>query len=129
MDVINRVGTFTAPAIVGPASDEQQQAGVYSVMAAGLPVPDLYSPIQWSRIQIRCLGPTLDVVDTMSQDLYIFLHTLPNRTLGHMTSTDKDYLIHVMNPSAGPSQHFTTPETWEALVFVEMMIGTQPVEP
>jgi hypothetical protein len=128
MDVLNRLGGLSVPTIVGPANDAQQQSGIISAMAAGLPRPDLYSPLQWSRVQLRCLGPTLDVVDDVSQNVYIFLHTLGNRTVGHMASTDKDYLIHVMNPSAGPSQHFTSPETWEALIFIEMMIGTDPIE-
>lgn len=131
MDVINRLGPpDIAPAgcIVGPASDAQQQAGVISAVAAGLPVIDLYGPIQWSRVQLRCLSSTLDDVDIIAQRVYLYLHTLRNRTIGRMASTDRRYLIHAMNPIAGPSQHYDTPETWEALVFVEMMIGTEPIE-
>lgn len=131
MDVLNRLGPpDLAPygCIVGPATDQQQQTGVISAVTAGLPVLDHYGPIQWSRVQLRCLAPTLDQVDLIAQGIYLYLHTLPNRTIGRMASTDRRYLIHAMNPTAGPSQHYDTPETWEALVFVEMMIGTEPIE-
>lgn len=131
MDVLNRLGPpDLAPmgTVVGPANDEQQQTGVISAVAAGLPVIDHYGPLQSSRVQLRCLAPTLALADLIAQGVYLFLHTLPNRTVGRMASTDRRYLIHWMNPAAGPSQHYDSPETWEALVFVEMMIGTEPTE-
>jgi hypothetical protein len=114
--------------VIGPASDEQMQAGVAQIVPAGMPVLDKYGPIQWSRIQIRCLAPTAELADRIAQAIYADNHSRP-RTLGYQASVDKNFLVHLFNITAGPSMHYDSPETWETLLFAEVMIGTAPLDP
>lgn len=114
--------------VIGPASDAQQQAGVAQIVPAGMPVLDKYGPVQWSRIQIRCLAPTAELADRIAQAIYEENHSR-GRTLGHQASLNKDFLVHLFNITAGPSMHYDSPETWETLLFAEIMIGTAPLDP
>lgn len=128
-DVLNRLGRpDLAPhgAVVGPADNPQQQEGVIQMVAAGLPVVERYTPVQWMRCQMRCLAGSLDHADTISQRVMNELNQ-KQRVVGRMASTDRRYLIHLMNITAGPSMHFDSAETWETLVFAEIMIGTDPI--
>jgi hypothetical protein len=129
MDILTRLswpGIAPAGVVVGPATDAQQQAGVIQCVAAGLPNLDKYGPVQWSRVQIRCLAPTLDLADRIAQNVYPVLNGR-QRLTAYQASTGRRYLVHLVNVAAGPSQHYDSPETWEALVFAEMMIGTAPI--
>lgn len=128
-DVLNRLSEpDLAPGgvVVGPATDAEQQAGVVSVMAAGLPQVERYVRVQWLRAQVRCLAPTLAEADEIAHRVNAALHGR-NRTIARMASTDRRYLIHLSNVTSGPSMHYDSPETWETLLFVEIMIGTQPI--
>lgn len=118
-----------APAgvVVGPANDAAQQAGVVSVVAAGLPEEDRYGPTQWMRCQFRCLAPTLEMADRIAQSVMRDVHGRV-RTVARMASIDKRFLIHLCNVTAGPSMHYDSPETWETLLFAEVMIGTEPID-
>lgn len=113
--------------VTGPATDAQQQAGVVSLTQAGLPVVERYSPIVWMRCQVRCLAPTLDLADRLGWAVQRNLEGLPNRVVARMASTDRRYLVHLSSVTAGPSEHYDSPETWEALLFAELMIGTEPL--
>ena len=129
-DTLNRLavpGFAPAGAVVGPASDAQQQAGVVEMVEAGLPTVERYAPIQWMRAQLRCLAPTLSEADTIAHRVQVELHGKV-RIVARMASTDHRYLIHLCNITAGPSQHYDTPETWESLLFAELMIGTEPLD-
>ena len=126
-DLLERWGDpDAAPAgvVVGPTSDDQQQLGVVSLMGAGLPIIEKYVPIQWHRAQVRCLAPTLAHADAISQSVQRGYHGIVRRK-ARMASTGEWYLVHLCNVTAGPSMHFDGPETWECLVFVEMMIGSE----
>jgi hypothetical protein len=127
-DLVLRYGTLTVPvvAVVGPASDAMQQAGVISIMAAGLPVVELYDDTQWLRAQFRCLHGTLSDAETIVQSLQRDIHAIGRRRL-YMASTDTWYLMHLCNIIAGPSMHFDSPETWETLAFAELKISTVPI--
>lgn len=130
-DVLRRLGDpDVAPAgiVVGPANDSQQQRGVVSVVSGGLPTIDKYSPVQWMRAQVRCLAGSLENADRIAQSVYRDLNG-KQRFVGRMASTDQKYLIHLCNIGSGPSMHFDSPETWETLLFAELMIGTAPIEP
>ena len=129
-DILNRLsvpGFAPAGAVVGPASDAQQQLGVVSVVAAGLPMVEKYSTEQWLRAQMRCLAPTLELADTISQRVYERLQGQV-RIVARMASTDHRYLVHLCNVTAGPSMHYDSPETWETLLFAELMISTVPLD-
>jgi len=129
-DLLNRLGPpgfAPSGAIVGPANDAQQQAGVASIVAAGLPVVDKYSPIQWCRAQVRCLAPTLDQADTISQMVFTELNQKV-RVVAYQASTGERYLVHLVNVTAGPSMHYDSPETWETLLFAELMIAATPIQ-
>jgi hypothetical protein len=128
-DILDRLclpGIAPAGIIVGPATDEQQQAGVVQIMQAGLPVVELYVPVQHMRCQLRCLTGQLGQADTISFRVQSQLHQR-KRTIGRMKSTDQRFLIHLCNITSGPSMHYDSSETWETLLFAELMIGTQPL--
>ncbi len=128
-DLLSRLGDpDLAPAgvIVGPANDAQQQAGVVSITAAGLPLEERYLPLQWMRAQIRCLAGTLEQADSLAQGVQRDLHGR-TRTILRMASTDQRYLLHLANVTSGPSYHYDSPETWETLLFAEILIGNQPL--
>lgn len=136
-DLITRYGEVVVnegyTVVVGPANDAQQQAGVISLMAAGLPVIEKYAPLQWHRAQARCLAGTLDVADVLAQSVQRDIHgqvrklcfQAPNDL--YPEDTGQWFLIHLTNVVVGPSMHFDSPETWETLMFAELMIGTTPV--
>jgi hypothetical protein len=128
-DLLNRLGGDLAPsgAVVGPANDAQQQAGVLQIVDAGMPIIDQYRPVIWVRTQIRCLAGTLDEAERIARRTQLFLFGLENRTVVHQSSTEEDYLIHTLTVSAGPSMHFDTPETWETLLFIETCMGIDPL--
>lgn len=130
-DILTRLGEPNyAPGgiVVGPLTDAAQQAGGVSITQAGLPNVERYVPIQWMRCQIRALAPTLDLADRLGQATQRNLHNMPNRVVARMASTDRRYLIHLSAVTAGPSQHYDSPETWESLLFAEIMIGTIPLD-
>jgi hypothetical protein len=125
-DLLNRWGLPPAAVVVGPANDPKQQGGVISIMAAGLPVVEKYDDTQWLRAQFRCLHGTLADADTIAQTIQHDIHAIGRRRL-YMASTDTWYLMHLCNIIAGPSMHFDSAETWEALVFAEMKISSVPI--
>lgn len=110
--------------VVGPTTDAQQQGGVASVTAAGLPLVEKYAPLQWMRAQVRCLHGTLDGAEQIAQAVYRDLNGR-GRMKARMRSTDAWYLIHLANITAGPSYHYDSPETWETLLFAEILIGSE----
>lgn len=129
-DILNRLsvpGFAPSGAVVGPASDIQQQAGVVSVVAAGLPVVEKYLPEQWLRAQMRCLAPVLAEAEAISQRVFERLNGQV-RVVARMASTDHRYLVHLCNVTAGPSMHYDSPETWETLLFAELCISTEPLD-
>lgn len=129
-DVLRRLGfPDIAPAgiVVGPTTDAQQQAGVVSLTAAGLPTIERYLPLQWMRCQVRVLAGTLVDSDRIAQAVQRDLHGRV-RTIARMASTDQRYLLHLSNVTAGPSMHYDSPETWENLLFAEILIGTEALD-
>lgn len=118
--------TSLVTAVVGPANDEQQQGGVVSFMGAGLPVIEKYTPVQWHRAQMRCLAGDLATADYISSLVQRDVHGIV-RKVCYQSSNDSWYLVHLSNVVAGPSMHFDSAETWETLLFAELMIGDVPV--
>jgi len=118
---------------VGPANDTEQQAGVISLMSAGLPMIEKYAPLQWYRAQARCLAGDLATADLLAQAVQRDVHGR-GRSLCFQTAnpaypddTGQWFLIHMANITVGPSMHYDSPETWETLMFAELMIGNVPV--
>lgn len=130
LDLIQRYGSVVLEGgyavKVGPASDAEQQAGVISLMSAGLPMIEKYAPLQWYRAQARCLGGDLSTPDILAQAVQFDTHGIV-RKLCYQASNDSWYLIHLSNVTVGPSMHYDSPETWETLLFIELMIGSQVV--
>src|SRR6185503_15534824 len=114
-------GIFT-----GPADDEAQQLGCVQLTAAGMTRQEMYLPLGRVRAQLRCVGPSLDITDKIAWDIYVTVGKT-SRVEVDQASTGDTYLIHNVNVIAGPSQHYDTMETWESLVFLEVMFGLQPV--
>lgn len=111
---------------VGPADDAAQQAGCISIVEAGNTDRELYLPIIKARVQIRCVARTLDMVERMGRASYLLLNDV-NREPVTQPSTGEQFLIHSMSVTAGPSNHFDSAETWESLLFISVMVGTQPI--
>lgn len=114
-------------ALVGPADHTQQQEGVISLMAAGTvrPEPDL--PLQWLRIQARCLAASLAVSAAIGQAVVGAVHAV-TRAAVRQPSDGQIYLVHCMFVNGGPSSHRDSEATWETLLFVEMLVGTEVIE-
>jgi hypothetical protein len=112
--------------VIGPATDAKQQLGVIQLMAAGLPKEEQYAPLLWQRVQVRCVGPTLLVAEVIAGLILLRLNNTSRATVPQ-ASTNKTWLVHSLRVIGGPSMHFDTPETWETLLFAELMVGTQPV--
>lgn len=127
--VLSRTDRDVVPhVVVGKASHEQQQAGVVTLVDAGRGREELYAPLVRPRIQIRCLAPTMAESDALAGYVFERLHGL-GRTVATQESTGLQYLVHFINITGGPSQHFDTEETDEGLMFADTMMGTQPVGP
>ena len=127
--VTSRTDREIAPhVVVGKASHEQQQAGVVTLVDAGQGREELYLPLIRPRFQIRCLAPTTAEADEIAQHVYERIHQL-SRVVATQESTQMQYLVHWVNVTGGPSQHFDTSETNEGLLFADTMIGTDPVGP
>lgn len=112
--------------IVGPLNDAQQQAGAIQLVDAGMPRQEMYAPVVWDKVQIRCIAHSLAQADTMARAVFAVLNQ-HGRAIAEMVSTGDRYLIHTINIIAGPSMHYDTPETHETLLFAEVMIGLDPV--
>jgi hypothetical protein len=128
-DMLNRYGDpEIAPAgiVIGPSNHAQQQAGVVSITAAGMPVVNKYLPLQSMRAQIRCLAGTLELAEAIAQAVLRDTNGKV-RMRCRQASTDQWYLVHLSNVTAGPSMHYDSAETWETLLFAELLIGTGPV--
>ena len=123
-DMLVRWGDPAVDVVIGPTNDEQQQAGVVGITSAGLPQVEKYVPTHWLRAQVRCLAPSLAMADTIGQSVQRDLHGR-YRTRARMASTGQWYLVHLSNITAGPSMHYDGPETWEILLFAEIMIATE----
>lgn len=128
MDYVQRWSSTDAPVVVGPADDADTQAGVIQMVVAGLPAIELYAPTVWIRPQIRVLGGTLDRADVITQSLQRDLHGR-NRRRAYQASTGTWWLVHIFNVTAGPSQHYDSDETQEQLLFADVLLGTQPLDP
>ena len=111
---------------VGPVSDAQIQAGCISIMDAGQPQHERYLPLVRVRTQVRCLAPPLAHIDRIARAVYDRLDQR-ERMVVVQRSTDEAYLIHSMSVAVGPSFHRDSEENFEALLFVEMLIGLDPV--
>jgi hypothetical protein len=136
-DLIRRYGSAVTnegyALVVGPANDTQQQGGVISLMAAGLPVIEKYAPLQWHRTQARCIAGDLGTADIIAQLVQRDIHGVSRKLCfqtpnpAYPEDTGRWFLVHLVNVTAGPSHHYDSPETWESLLFAELMIGTDPV--
>ena len=136
-DLIRRYGSAITnegyDLVVGPATDAQQQNGVVSLMAAGLPLIEKYAPLQWHRSQARCIAGDLITADIIAQLVQRDTHGVIRKLCfqkpkaEYPEDTGRWFLIHMANITAGPSHHYDSPETWESLLFIEMMIGTDAV--
>jgi hypothetical protein len=112
--------------IVGPATQDQQQAGVISITPAGLSTISDHMPLKWVRLQVRCIHHQLAAAEQIGEHVFQLLHTR-HRELVTQPSSGNTYLVHHTKCVAGPSTHWDSAATWESLAFYELLIGTQPV--
>lgn len=112
--------------IVGPANDDQQQAGCVQLAIAGRPKLEKYAPLIWVRAQLRCVSETLEHAERICMASDVAL-TRVTREEAQMDSTGDRYLVHLANVTAGGSMHYDSPETWEELLFAELLVGTDPI--
>lgn len=110
---------------VGALSDADQQAGAVSIMTAGMPRVEVYSPLVTVRPQFRCVAPSLVIADQLALAIQI---GLPSGRQVVQQADGDSYLMHYLTIDSGPSMHFDSEETWETLIFGDAMFGTVPVE-
>lgn len=120
-------GDLNGGVFVGPAPHAAQQLGTVQLMSAGLGRKEAYLPLQWQRIQIRCVAGSMIQAETIAGLLMLRLDNR-NRVTVSQVSNGHDYLIHSISIESGPSMHFDSPATWEVLLFAEIMVGTRPVD-
>lgn len=124
-EVDARIVRGSPPVIVGPATNEQQQAGVVSVTDSGPLRAERYIPVVYPRLQIRCMAHAIDVSDRIGYHVHDILQNRHRQVV--TDSTDTQWLVHRVAVLSGPSLHFDSQATWEQLMFVEMMVGREPV--
>lgn len=112
--------------MVGGLTDAAQEAGGLALMDAGLGKVEPQAPLQWARIQMRFVGQTMADADALARNLRERLHS-QRRIVVMQPSNGNSYLIHSIRVTAGPSEHYDSPETREALMFAELCFGTEPV--
>lgn len=124
-EVDTRLVKGQPPVVVGPATNEQQQAGVISVTDSGPLRSERYIPVVYPRLQIRCMAHDVSVSDRIGWHVYDILHNRHRQVV--TDSTDMSWLVHRTEVLSGPSLHYDSQATWEQLLFVETMIGREPV--
>lgn len=123
--VLDRTSRDIVPhATVGPMNEEQLREGGVQISTAGATRPESVGLI-YPRIQIRCIASELADAERMARYVYESLHGT-HRAAVTQDSGDT-WLIHGVQITGGPSDHFDTSETWEGLMFADTMIGTVPV--
>lgn len=114
--------------VVGGADNDQQDAGVVSLMDAGTQKPELYTKLLWVRSQIRCLHPDLATVDVIGRHVYDVLQEYgKKRHVVGQPSTGNLYLVNGIYVSTGPSMHKDSQETTEDLLFASVCVHSDPV--
>lgn len=114
-----------AGAVVGGADANQQEAGVVALMDAGDAKLELYAPLLWKRVQVRCMGPSLDRIDTMGNHVFDLLND--QKWLELSDSAGKVWFVHGIYCSVGPSHHIDSQATFESLLFATVCVGRDPV--
>ena len=113
--------------LVGPPEHDEQQAGCVSLMEAGQPREEPDLPLMWLRLSARCLAPSLKQSSDIGTALYGAVHGLIRQVVRQL-SDGHSYLLHCMFVNGGPSSHRDSDVTWETLVFIEALAGTEAIE-
>lgn len=112
-------------AVVGGADDVEQQAGVVALMDAGNTKDELYAPLLWKRVQVRCMGGSLYQADQIGNHVFWLLHG--QRWMVMEDEAEFLWFVHGIHCTAGPSHHIDSSETWENLFFANITVGRDPV--
>lgn len=112
-------------AVVGGADDNEQEAGVISIMDAGNTKQELYAPLLHKRCQLRCLAPTLYHADRIGSHAFALLND--QKWLELKDNAGVTWFVHTIYCSTGPSHHLDSKETNEALFFANITVGSEPV--
>lgn len=113
-------------AVIGGASDSQQQQGCVALMDAGHTKMDESGHLLHKRIQVRAMGPSLAVADDIGNHLFDLIDAQDNRLVLE-DSRGKLWLVHGMSAVAGTSHHIDSSETWENLFFASITVGRDSV--
>jgi len=114
-----------AGVVVGGADDTEQQAGVISLMDAGSADTDSSGHLLHKRIQVRCMGPTLEVADEIGNHADSLLDD--QERIEVSDTNGRRWLIHQISVSVGSSHHIDSAETWESLLFARVTVGRSPI--
>ena len=114
--------------VVGPATKEQQAAGVVCVMPTGTWRNDTSSLVVWQRLNVRCIAPSFADAESIGQHVYLSFNTEGrHRHILAQASNGHTYLVHAANPSVGTPFYNSDDSVWEFLVVVEALFGLGPV--
>lgn len=112
-------------AVVGGATDDQQQAGCVSIMDAGNTKDEMYAPLLWKRCQIRCMGSSLDVVDNIGNHIFDLIDDQQNLEIEDQRG--KKWFVLGIYCATGTSHHFDSSETFESLLFANITVARDPI--
>lgn len=114
-----------AGSVVGGADDNEQQAGVISIMDAGNTKQEMYAPLLWKRCQLRCLAPSLMEADRIGN--YAFQLLNDQKWLELEDHRGAKWFVHLISCTTGPSHHLDSKETFESLFYANITVGSEPI--
>lgn len=113
--------------IVGPASTAQQKEGAIVLAEAGIARLERDIPLIKMALTARCIAGSVDRAERISAVLYDALHRQGRRVV-LQESSSQSFLVHYTQITGGPTLTAGEIEdTWEQVLTVEIMIGTEPV--
>jgi hypothetical protein len=112
-------------AVVGGATDPQQQAGCVSIMDAGDTKRELYAPLLWKRCQLRCMAPTLAKADAIGMHVEDLLNDQQNLEIDD--ALGRKWFVHGIYVATGTSHHVDSNETQENLLFANVTVGRDQI--
>lgn len=125
LDSYMNPSTVPGGAVVGGATDEAQQRGCVSLMDAGDTRQELYAPLLWKRVQIRCMARTLAEADVIGNHVYDLLSDQQNLELAD--DQGRLWFVHGIYVSTGTSHHVDSNETQESLLFANVTVGRDQI--
>jgi len=113
--------------VVGPATETQQKKGAIILAESGVSRLERYVALLRMQMTARCIAESVDRTERISAVLYDVLHAQGRRVV-EQASTEQSFLVHNTYITGGPLLAVGEIEgTWENVVTVEVLVGTDPI--